>query len=192
MTSSAAHTRARRRPSAASMRRPGTARHRRRLPVGVPGTGRQDWQLRHPAPAAAPRTSTPAASTPAMTARIASSPGRRPAFPAASPKQTCPDSARKSLPRRRPVTAGTHRSPSPGQRARRTWPDLARDAAGHPIAGTCRQHGQICNPPVMAGIEPAQIQNGSVRQWLGAGADHALWDRPRIAALIDRGLFTSA
>jgi hypothetical protein len=55
MTSSAAHSRAWcRRPPAARPRRPGTARHQRGLPAGVPGTGRQDSQLRHPAPAATP------------------------------------------------------------------------------------------------------------------------------------------
>jgi hypothetical protein len=93
---SAAPGRACCRPSAASPRRPGTTRHRRRLPVCVPGTCRQDWQLRHPAPTATPRTSTPATSMPAMTARIASSPRRRQIVPAASPKKTCPNSARKS------------------------------------------------------------------------------------------------
>jgi len=96
MTSSAAHSRACCRPPAASPRRPGTARHRRGLPAGVPGTCRHDWQLRHPAPAATPRTSTPATSMPAMTPRIASSPRRRQIFPATSPNKTCPNGARKS------------------------------------------------------------------------------------------------
>jgi len=79
-----------------------------------------------------------ATSMPTMTPRIASSPRRQQVVPATSPKQTCPDSAGESRTAR--TTGNGRYSPvsCPGQRARQTWPDLAHDAAEHPIAGTWR------------------------------------------------------